>query len=280
MRHDHHLVGYYRSVWESSVALARASCSGPFSGAESCDWYHASWPVLRLLDMVSTPYWHRSFYEFALADAVRVTGPAPDVCVLGAADFSMAELTAGALARVGASGRITVLDRCPSALRLNQDWAEHAGHGLQTRRFDVMTDDIVERSQDLVLTDALMTRFDTAGRDAVLALIARMLRPGGRFITTVRDHGWNLGDAALTPQQYAEKAAGLANGLGLDQALIRSLALEYATRMHSFPTKGPHEIEGQFAGAGLEVIFMEQAVLPGELRQTAYLRLIAQKPGG
>lgn len=280
MRDDHHLVEYYRSIWESNVALARASCSGPFSGAESCDWYHASWPVLRLLDMVSTPYWHRSFYEFALADSVSVTGSVSDVCVLGAADFSMAELTAEALARVGTTGRITVLDRCPSALRLSRDWAAKSGAGLQTRLFDVTKNEIAEDSQDLVLTDALLTRFDTAGQNAVLALIARSLRSRGRFITTVRDHSWTLGAAALTPHQYAEKAASLANEMGLDHALIQPLALEYAMRMHSFPIEGPHEIEARLGDAGLEVIFMEQAVLPGELRRTAYLRLVAQKSGG
>jgi len=102
-------------------AMAELTCSR--SGESSCAWYHGTWQYLRLLDLVSSPWWHASFFRNAIG---RQSAGRSDIRVLisGCADFSTYALVQGQAAD---SAKITALDLCPTPLMATSWYARRIG---------------------------------------------------------------------------------------------------------------------------------------------------------
>jgi len=92
------------------------------SGPSPCDWYHGAWPLLRLLDLVSTPSWHAPFFRKGIAggSAHRTD---PRILISGCADYSMYAL----ICQLDESARVTALDRCPTPLGGVAQYAKKVG---------------------------------------------------------------------------------------------------------------------------------------------------------
>ncbi len=188
MRLDKHHIPVFRDLSLQSGDLARSLCGTSFSGEASCDWYHAAWPILRLINAVSTPYWHLDFYDFAFTTLYHEFGnDEPRIIVAGAADFSMAAVIHET--SPSSNPAITVLDQCGTAISYASYWAQTHQVPLETQRKSVLSPDTEDLERfDVAASDALLTRFPGSSRGAVLSAIRRRLRPGGAFVTTVRDH--------------------------------------------------------------------------------------------
>lgn len=95
--------------------LAQRLCrADPTRG--SCAWYHGFWQYVRLLDFGTTPRDHADFYREALLGPISAGDRR--ILVSGTADYAMPAciLWIGGLA--GVKPDLTVLDICPTPLRL------------------------------------------------------------------------------------------------------------------------------------------------------------------
>jgi len=280
-RSDQHLVELYRQLHDSVDAVATERCEGSFSGTESCYWYHTAWPILRCLDLVSTPFWHRDFYEVCLRVAhsqIEIN----KIGILGTADFSMVDILTDSAARsLENEYSISVLDRCDTALWLNKKWSEYRNTQCSLKTRDLLTDCEANNRYQFAASDALLTRFDDENRRKVIANISKMISPSGFFCTTVRDHSTDL---SVDPKKsrhskttYSKTAEALAVQMGLSRTEVKRVKLladEYIGLMVSFPMTDINRLLNEFSNVGLESQLVEHAVVKGELQPTAYYRLL------
>lgn len=285
MRLDSHHIPVFRDLSLRSRELAGSLCATRFSGEASCDWYHAAWPVLRLINAVSTPYWHLDFYDFALRALYHELGnDRPRIIVVGAADFS----TAAVIHETSPSSNpeITVLDQCGTAISYASYWAQTHQITLQTQRKSVLSTDAADLEQfDVAVSDALLTRFPGSSRGAVLSAIRSRLRPGGAFVTTVRDHSRIA--PKLNGHEYPIDQQGLTlkgqhdlaqHGFGASTvAVFSEMVRQYCKRMQSFTFMGLDEVSDLAKRSGFRLEHVESCSTPGEFRETTYLRLMLRR---
>ena len=273
--------------------LARA-LAGDLCAATGCAWYHGTWPSLRALGLVATPYRHRELFERVLARAA-VSGR-DDVLVCGAADAAMVEVVLGASAP--AAPRSTVLDRCATPVRVATEAAARAGVIVEPWVADIVDADR-PAAFDVVCTHGLLPLQPAAARPRVIQRWADLLRPGGVAVTTSSIAGPEVTDPSMyapdAVDAFAERAraaftaadAEVAAGLpfsGPDD--IADAAREWAARAVVHPVHDPDELVGAFVAAGftveVEVRTIEGSVGraasgPWSARSTRYAEIVATK---
>lgn len=161
------------------AAIAEWTCVR--NGGLSCSWYHGTWQYLRLLDLVSTPSWHASLRKAMAAQSAHRTGLR--VLVSGCADYAMYALVHSQL---GGSGRITVLDICPTPLVGVSWYARKAGAPVPELIVADATKHCRPGYYDLVVSDSFPPRFSENKLHSLLPTWYESLSPGGAVITTVR----------------------------------------------------------------------------------------------
>jgi hypothetical protein len=279
------LAGLLAEYAPEMAKVAAERCGGGFVDPESCDWYHSVWPYLRCLGVVSSPAWHRTFYNKALRQELE-RGAGPRVLISGTADFSMAEqvcFSACAARPDPEAVRVTVLDRCPTPLAACRWYAERAGFGLTAVQADISALDAIGGPFDVVTTDAFLTRFDREGCAEVLDAWRALLRAGGSVVTTVRVHNQkdSLRGAADDVYEFVDRVEKRAfideSGIFHDVQAIVEAAQSYATRMRSTDLGGAQEIVRLLINGGFEVTVRERAQVAGELHPVEYLRIAARK---
>jgi SAM-dependent methyltransferase len=296
--------------------VAPMSCTRDYIDEQSCAWYHGVWQYLRLFDMVSSPAWHADFYHDALGTLINKRGGSR-VLIYGAADYSMlAYLLA---ARGGASASddldIRVLGRCQTPLLSCQWYASRVGVPVTLHQVDIRQDDapsqpeIPEATADLIVADGFLTRFSRCEVGAVLKNWARLLRPGGAVVTTIRLHSRNswpsdgaredglTGDRVEEPTdstgaltlvsdavtdfalRLRQRADGWQRLLGTDIDDLCDAARTYALRITSNDIGDVADVAEAFDRAGfvLDPSRRDPAKVDGELVPTEYLRIVAYK---
>ena len=163
-------------------AMAEWTCAP--SGATSCDWYHGTWQYLRLLDLVSTPSWHASFFSKAIAEQ-SAQRTEPRVLISGCADYSMYALIYSQLAD---AGRVTALDLCPTPLIGTSWYVRHMGAPVP----QLLVADAIAHERpgfyDIIVSDSFLPRFPTNKLRKLLLAWFESLSPNGAVLTTVRLH--------------------------------------------------------------------------------------------
>lgn len=284
MRFDHNHIASYRTLAESAPAIAAQNCGSRFSGELSCEWYHSIWPLLRLLDAVSTPYWHKDFYDFAVRDACTNQNlNAPKVGVVGAADFAMSAIIKEAIPQLDFN--LLVIDQCATALQFNKMWALENHTQFDVRQASIFDLHDSELLLDIAISDAFLTRFQPEDRPKVLKSISKILVPGGVFITTIRDHSRPIlltegverliSTSGLTT--YGKRAL---SNTGIDSTQMKEIehrVIAYCERMHSFPVKGIDDVLDMCRNTEFKIKYVESSVTPGEFFPTTYMRLIFER---
>lgn len=179
------MVGWYKVA--TKLVFDKHTCERGWqdftpSSAEGCADYHAVFPLLDLMGMVSSPRAHQEFYESLL----RSYEPGDRrVLVSGLATPSMAEIVLNAAAP---ETKIDVLDICATPLLTCQRvFQPEQIARMKFTQADALT--FTDGPYDLIVTDAFLTRFNDEQRLQVLKNWARMLKPDGRVLTT-----WRIGD--------------------------------------------------------------------------------------
>ncbi|WP_433314987.1 class I SAM-dependent methyltransferase [Micromonospora chersina] len=263
--------------------VAREACSGGYVHERSCAWYHGAWQYLRLLDAVSTPTWHDSFYRRELLNAFRET-PRARVLISGCADYSVLAYVLRAAEESSSNPRVTVNDLCPTPLLACRWYARRAGIDVQVKEADILSlPELHPGEFDVIVSDAFLTRFVDDGPKRVLMAWRDLLSESGRIITTVRSYGeddWHEPRQVLF-RQFVERCVERAETwrwfLYTDPSEIREMAAKYAENMHSHSLGGTPEIKAHFRGAGLQLKSAEEAEVAGEYTRTNYLRIVAER---
>jgi hypothetical protein len=277
------------TVSEDLVANARTALRAARTHcASGCDWYHALYPVLRLLDLAATPQRHAAFFRDALAGAERVL-------IAGAADT-------GVLCQLLASGRpraIAVIDRCETPLVVCRAHAELAGVPLVSERLDLLEPTARAPGRalfDLVCTHSLLGMVPPAQRVHAAAALCAQLRPGGRLVSTTRiDPAAPVARlAAAAAERFCARveagAAAWCDALGVEPAQLSSLARRYAAEMTSWPFESGDALArcleaGGFAIEQLDVVeiagtLSRDASAAGTNRPATYAEFVATRGGG
>ena len=182
------------------------------------------------------------------------------VLISGCADYSMLAHLWHAGATVGVDLHVTVLDICPTPLRLNTWYAERQGRAVQTVCTDVLAHQ-PSIGYDLVVTSSFLGFFGPQVRPTLFQAYRRMLRDGGQLVFSNRlraapEHV-PVGFTAQQAGQFADMAARLGAELPLPAALdanrARSMALAFARHTRNYPLASEQTITELAAGAGLSV---------------------------
>jgi len=263
--------------------LSEFLCKGDHLDRQGCAWYHKAWQYLRLLDLVSTPTWHSSFYLDSLTEGVR-RGQKRSVLISGAADYSMLAYVIHASERIGTKWDITMLDLCETPLLISQWYAARRKATVQTMKEDILRFNPGDKF-DCIVTDAFLTRFSDMERRKVLEAWKRLLKRTGNVITTVRlDPSAEPNEvkkaSPLEIEDFVRRAERLAelwqDFLLLEPQEVGNLAREYAERMQSRPILNMEELESLFEGAGFRLERCDEVLTKGEMKSTSYAEIVAR----
>ena len=239
-------------------AEAPRRCVTARSG-ESCLAYHRVWQYLRMLEIISSTSINSDFLLQTFRDRAR-THLYPRVLVSATADYSMlAHLRCAYLAERAAFDP-AVIDRCDTALFLNQWYAARYGFSLRSTRIEIQ--DYVPAEQfDLVCTHNFLSRFDPVSRKRVVARWHGLLRQGGMVVTTQRVQP----DATAERNIHTEESAralsdrtldavrALPRPLAVDAGELAKAAYEYALKQQTFVIRSNHEVVDLFDAAGFDL---------------------------
>lgn len=271
---------------QTAFVTAPLSCTHDHVDGESCAWYHGPWSALRVLDVVSSPTWHKDFYIRALEE-IR-TNPVRRVLISGAADFSMLAFIYAAWKGLPAP-RVDVVDLCRTPLDACQWYARRSGATVAVHQQDILAGFTADVPSDggckfeLIVADALLTRFDSREAGDVLANWYSTLRPGGAVITTVRLHPR---DRFIRSEQSVDLFVGRVTELArrhhetlkIGVAELTEAARQYAWNMTSFDHGDVDHVTKMFTAAGFDVVGCEKALVAGEIVPTEYARICARRP--
>ena len=273
-------------AWADAPTFCAADADG-----SSCAWYHRVWQYLRLLGVITSVRTNTDFLVRAFRDT-RGDDSTLVALITGSADYSLLAHVKHACDLDHRRLDVTVVDRCATALRLNEWYGNRVGMAVETRCADVL-DYTVDRPVDLICTHNFMGRFDADGRRRLVARWNACLKPGGRVITTQRIRP----NSDLIQARYSEveardlslRVAGLARArpdIDVDPDELADAVYTYAIRKGTYVIRADREILEPFTEQGFEIVQADEAGSSERLRDrpsstaggdTYRLRVIARK---
>ncbi len=160
----------------------RTCWKDPMSG-ENCAWYHGFWPILRALNLVTTPNSHREFLTEAFASAAH--SGARRVLISGAVDDGMLKQVLDGFAAANVTPQVTVLDRCPTPLFLSRAYAASESVAITTIAQDIL-EFAPKHKFDLITTHSFLGHFSIAQRGELVRRWRSALQPSGIVVTVNR----------------------------------------------------------------------------------------------
>lgn len=260
---------------------AKMYCKGSYVNPTNCLWYHSSWQYLRMLDLVSTPFWHNKFYIKHIEQEITKR-KVQKILVSGTADYAMLQHVHRALKKPDAE--IVVLDLCRTALEICKWYSDQymPSFPINFIQQDMFNTDFKDGTFDIVVTDAFLTRFTEVNRKKIVDELERILKPNSILITTIRLNGKDDIPIKGTKEDincYVQKAERKLHQSGVLLIPIKEKIIEkakiYAENIVSYPFRNIKEIEKLFSNFD---VIIDISKTQGEMiEQTKYARVIARK---
>ncbi len=272
--------------------LSKQYCRKSYLAEGQCKWYHLSWQYLRLLGLVSSPFWHSDFYASAIrAQLGKVQNDSKiKILISGLADYAMLQHVHKTLSEyTNLNVEIVVLDFCPTPLELSRLYSrELMGSSIDNITVNFVIKDardtyFKDNIFDIIATDAFLTRFPDYQCEKIVAEWHRILKPGGIVTTSIKIDPTvkNLPQRASSQavEYYINKAR---QKLAENSILLRPLegailekAELYSRKIISYPFGNIDQIKELFLKFGADI---NLAQTPGELvEKTNYARVLARK---
>lgn len=265
--------------------VAPVLCVSDQVDGENCSWYHSVWQYLRLLDMVSTPSWHARFFLDGIVNAIAGIENVK-ILVTGAADYSMVAYVRAGIKNANVNGEIGIIDKCPTPLFACRWYAKRLGFNLSIYEEDLFDfSNVPDESIDLICTDSFLTRFIKRDANRVLSIWHRLLKDGGKVITTVRVHPimYQGRDIETAIHDFRERATQRAVRWGpfikRSPNEIGQMAESYARKMRSENLGDKEDICRMFKDNGFIIIKDKLVDVLGELYPTKYIEVFGEKQG-
>ena len=241
-------------AWTEAPRRCATSRSG-----ESCAAYHRVWQYLRMLEIISSTRINSEFLLQTFRERAR-THRYPRVLVSATADYSMlAHLRCAYLAE-RAPFQPAVIDRCDTALFLNEWYAGRYGFPVHTTRVEI-EDFAPEEQFDLVCTHNFLSRFDPVSRRRVVECWHGLLRQGGIVVTTQRVQPDATAERNVHTEEGAralsartlDAARAYPRPLGVDAGELAKAAFEYAMKQQTFVIRSNGDLVDLFKTAGFDL---------------------------
>lgn len=245
----------------------------------TCTWYHGTWQLLRLLNMVAVPPWYE-FYHEALV-SVLLKKPDANVLISGAADYGMLCTLHQAVVSAGTSPTITLVDICNTPIIGSQWYAERNGFTFESASANLLTDPrFVVPQYDLIVTDEFLTVLKDEDKPLIVDRWLQALKPGGTVVTTAMVGG------PTTPELrkgYAERALARLDlegepiqQTGMDRQELARCFQRFAGLHTRHMLSGEAQIRTLFAD--FELQSLTPTVTPGEcVNPTTSFQIVASK---
>ena len=199
-----------KKIFENSKWTYECATNNRYMGG-ACDWFHSSWPYLRILEMVVNPDSHieggdENFYDKYLSNFFNEYHHDHDeinILICGVADHTMLRRVVDNIDKSAPfTVNIDIVDYCKTPIKMCYNYAKrhkllldspakdnkincrlHKGDILY---FNKMEDDKEQKKYHLIVTDAFLNRVSIDERENLLAKWTELLCIGGRIITTIR----------------------------------------------------------------------------------------------
>lgn len=163
-----------------TAPFARSIAPDTCDPALGCAPYHGVWQYLRLLGLNTSIRGDRPFFIERFRSAAR--DGCRRVLICGSADYGMLAQLLHAFRLERVEPEVVMIDRCLTAVRVNEDYAHRVGAAVEGVQGHVLELDLAP--VDLLCTHSFFTFFAPAERPALMAAWRRLLRPGGLLITS------------------------------------------------------------------------------------------------
>lgn len=235
---------------------------------QSCAWYHGSWQLLRLLDLVSTPAAHGNHYAARLKQIAH-DSRFGNILVSGSADSAMVKTIHEALSHRQSEIHITVADICATPLKVCERYAEQAGIRISSLQQDIL-EGLPKEKFDAIFTHSFMGYFNDNDRPRLLRQWASALRKGGRLITVqrVRDN-YPMDIVRFDDKEIAnfvartEALMQLPGTSELAKYDIVEMARIFAKNFRNYPVRSTDQLRGMIETAGFKLNLFEQQATIG-----------------
>ena len=254
-------------AWRNAPVLCRSH-----GGVRpDCAWYHGLWQYLRLLDIAVPPQRHAAFFTDALRSALEADR-AQRIVITGTADYGMLAQVLASVGVLSGPGQVTAVDVCETPLFLCKWYAMRSGQALVTRATDVLswaTNDVY----DIACTHSLIPQFPPAQRKELIAAWRRVLRPGGRVLTTARiNPAWTPDRAGFAREQVGafralvvERAQALVPRLDIAIEELAAAAETFAERIVTHSLTSRDELVNLFESGGFRLHRLDIRAIGGSL---------------
>ena len=239
-----------------ALAWSRTLCRHVDASGESCAAFHGIWQYLRLLEFITGPREHATFYLEALRPLIR--RGARRVLVSGSADYAMPAVVLWAFAAEAVEPDLTVVDVCETPLRLSAWYADRYGHRLAAVAADVL--DYRPRHRfDIVCTNSFLGLFAPEGRRRLIGSWRDMLAPGGALVSVNRIRPGAGELVGFSPEQariFRERVAGNAAATrlpGVSADELAALVDGYLRHRVVFPLRSVDELTSLLEAGGFRL---------------------------
>ena len=248
-------------------AYAREHCH-TYAENQTCAWYHGSWQFLRLLDLVSTPVAHAFHYDRQL-DEISQDSRFKNILVSGSADAGLVKTIREAYLHRNAEINLSVVDICPTPLKICREYAASAGIPITTLEQDILNG-LPADSFDAIFTHSFMGYFDDDNRQLLIRQWSNSLRKGGRLITVQRIRENYAGDFVRFSDHEIENFVARTTELLRDTSTadlepfdIVSMARQFAENFRNYPVRSADQLRSMLENAGFKLNLFEQQTTLG-----------------
>lgn len=226
---------------------------------QGCCDYHRIWGLARLASPDGPELAGAAFLREELARHAASL-PAPRVLISGGADGGLLALVDEALQSVAASPRLLFVDRCATAVEVNQRLAGSLAAEVSLFQGDIL--DFTCEPVDLIVAHSFLNFFTPALRRALFLRWADLLKAGGRILLSnklaqqARRRPARPDAAEL--QRHAQALEQVAERLCFDAGDRDALVAAHRRVLRKAPAANPgitaHELESHLGAAGLQLI--------------------------
>ncbi len=262
---------------------AEKLCRGSYFNREECSWYHSSWQYLRLLNLVSTPFWHNDFYITGIYNEIKER-TVNNILISGIADYGMLQHVHKASKNNSKLPNVTILDICRTPIEICRWYSDKymGDYKINFIQKDAKKTDFKNSTFDIIITDAFLTRFKDNDQREIINEWTRIVNDNGVVITTIRfnKNGKNKAYRSNPAEvnyfiHKAEMRIEKNDFLKPIRDKILHKAKLYAENIVSYPFRDEDSIKNLFFNYNVKI---DVAKTSGELiEQTNYARVIARK---
>lgn len=277
------------------LGISGKKCVGDTVNPIGCDWYHSGWPILRTLNMVSTPDWHGNFYINAFSAYTLKHKRKLNILITGTADATILEHLDRSIGHLK-NMVIWVVDLCQTPLDIARIYAKKRHFKVRTLRKDALClvkEGLEPDFFDMITTDAFITRFQKiSDKQKIVQEWYKVLKRGGRVVTTCRLSGQKKEKGSPedirnfvqnTLRIYDDYLiSGKSVWKFINRELAQDKASQYAKNITSYPIEEVRLIN-IFKSAGFKLInkgsdgLFTKKLVGGEFKPTVYAQIIAEK---